>query len=184
MNFKKKKKEKELDLLSWETQRTPCSGSEWGGKQKQWVKLGNSPSGYNLPAGPAIVEMEGNFSGNLDWTSRHIFMLSHEMHFCLCQGTELSSGRFCGLLEWLLEFNDLKCLPLSGAKNGSTGLPPTDWLYKRTPAESLWPDTFSQKGIKSNPCGARWQPLVSAVLFPNGHKSGWGFAIFLGKSCP
>lgn len=92
-------------------------------------EIRKQPSEYNLPAGPAIVEMEGNFNGKLDRTSRHIFVLSHEIHCCLCKWTEFSSGRFCGLLEWLLEFNDLKCLPLSSAKNGITGLPPTNWLY-------------------------------------------------------
>lgn len=164
-----------VDVLLWEL----------GGKQKQREKLGDSPSEYNLPTAPAIVEMEGNVSGNLDGTSRHIFMLSHDIHYCLCQWIEFSSGRFCALLQWLLEFNDLKCLPLSSAKNGITGLPPTNWLYKRVPAESIWPDdTFSQKSIKSDPCGARWQPLLSAVLVPNGHKVGEAFVIFLGKSCP
>lgn len=77
-------------------------------------------------------------------------MISHEIHCYLHQWTEFSSGRFCGLLEQLLEFNDLKCLPLSSAKNGITELPPTNCLDKCIPAESIWPDdTFSQKGIKS-----------------------------------
>lgn len=183
MNSKEKKKE--LDLLIWQTQRAPCSVSEWGGKQKQWEKLGKQSLRIESASPSDIMEIGGNFNGNLDQTSRHFFMISHEICCCLCQWTEFSSGRLCRLLQWLLEFNDLKCLSLSSAENGITGLLPTNWLYKHISAESIWPDdTFSQKDIKSYSCGARWQPLWSEVLVHIGHKAGWGFAIFLGKSCP
>lgn len=49
-------------------------------------------------------------------------MLSHKIHYCLCQWARFSSGRFCELLEWLLEFNDLRSLPLSSAENKITGV--------------------------------------------------------------
>jgi hypothetical protein len=39
------------------------------------------------------------------------------IHCCLCQWTEFSSGRFCGLSEWLSDCNDLRPLCLSSAED-------------------------------------------------------------------
>ena len=49
-------------------------------------------------------------------------MPSREIHCHLCQWTEFSSGRLCEPLEWLLEFNNLRSLPLSSAENGIAGV--------------------------------------------------------------
>lgn len=78
------------------------------------------------------------------------------VHYCLCQWTEFSSERMLGLLERLSECNDLRHLRLSSAKDGVTGLPQTNWLYKCIPAESSWPDgPLSPKCIISYLCCTR-----------------------------
>lgn len=109
-------------------------------------------------------------------------MLSQESHYCLSQWTEFSSGKSCRLLEWLLEFNDLRCLPLSSAEECITGVA-SNWLYKCLPTESIWPGYFLSETYHPIFTWCKVvATIVSRLLIQDVHTVGWGFAIFLGKS--
>lgn len=109
-------------------------------------------------------------------------MLSHETHRCLSQWTAFSSGRFCRLLKWLLEFHDLRCLPLSNAGNWTTGVASigcTNASLLRASGyflPEMYHPIFTWYKVVAT--------IVSRLLVQDGHKVEWGFAIFLGKSCP
>lgn len=62
----------------------------------------------------------------------------------------------------------------------------SNWMYKRIPAESIWPDdTFlPEMHDLILMCLRVVAAIVSRFLVQDGHKAGLGFAIFLGKSCP